>query len=97
MYSITTAGGNDRKHLNLGSSENCFLHASSKACLLKFRESTQTSNKNIYSLLKRLMATMLEFTSIQNLSDLQFTQNSIRKASHGAFCSAVDPNASKIK
>ena len=43
------------------------------------------------------MATMLEFTSIQNLSDLQFTQNSIRKASHGAFRNAVDPNASKIK
>ena len=40
---------------------------------------------------------MLEFTSIQNLSDLQFTQNSIRKASHGAFRNAVDPNASKIK
>ena len=43
------------------------------------------------------MATTSEFTSIQNLSDLQFTQNSRRKASHRAFYKAVDPNASKIK
>ena len=44
-----------------------------------------------------LMASTLEFTSIQNLSDLQFIHNSIRKASHGAFYKTVDLNASKIK
>lgn len=61
-------------------------------------ESTWTSNKNIYYfLLKMLLASMLESTSIQNLSDLQFIHNSIRKASLGGVLQGSWPEHLKNK
>lgn len=49
MYSITTAGGNDRKLLEFKVHQKTASSASCAACLLKFREYSDLEQKYLFS------------------------------------------------